>query len=354
MHTPPISSGRVISGTSCGDAAERQRDRDHGDPDRDDIGFEQVRGHSGAVADIVADVVGDHRRVARIVLGNPGFDLADQVGADVGGLGEDAAAETGEDRHQRCAERERGQSGHDRAVIGRVAAGAGQIPEEARNREQRQSGHQHAGDGAGAEGGGEAFLEAAAGGLGGADVGPHRNIHADEAGGARQDRTDQESDGREPAEKDEDQDRDDNADDGDRGILAARDRRGRPPGSRLRPRSCAGFRPARASTCWLVTIPYSTAATPQAIAIKSKFIGGLSPFSRQTEWPARRAQPEVWRPFMRRGARLQLRGLGGLVEQQGRGHSGRESAKCDQPLAKRNCRDVHGPISPAMRTGFRR
>ena len=182
-------------------AAERQRDRDHRDPDRDDIGFEQVRGHSGAVADIVADVVGDHRRVARIVLGNPGFDLADQVGADVGGLGEDAAAETGEDRHQRGAQRERGQSGHDRAVIGRVAAGAGQVPEQARNREQRQSGHQHAGDGAGAEGGGEALLEAAAGGLGGADVGPHRNVHADEAGRARQDRTDQESDGRKPAEE---------------------------------------------------------------------------------------------------------------------------------------------------------
>ena len=48
-------------------------------------------------------------RVAGIVLGDSGLDLADQVGADVGGLGEDAAAETREDRNQRGAEGERDQ-----------------------------------------------------------------------------------------------------------------------------------------------------------------------------------------------------------------------------------------------------
>ena len=131
MQTPPISSGRVISGSSSGEAPSAQRDRHHGDADGDDIGLEQVGGHAGAVADIVADVVGDHGRVAGIVLGNSGLDLADEVGADVGGLGEDAAAETGEDRDQRGAERERGERVDDRAVIGRIAAGAGQVPEEA-------------------------------------------------------------------------------------------------------------------------------------------------------------------------------------------------------------------------------
>jgi hypothetical protein len=45
----------------------------------------------------VSTIVGDHRGVAGIVLGNAGLDLADQVGADVGGLGEDAAAKTRED-----------------------------------------------------------------------------------------------------------------------------------------------------------------------------------------------------------------------------------------------------------------
>ena len=81
------------------------------------IGLEQVGRHAGAVADIVADVVGDGRRVARIVLGNAGLDLADEVAADVGALGEDAAAETGEDRDQRGAEAERDQRVDDDAVV---------------------------------------------------------------------------------------------------------------------------------------------------------------------------------------------------------------------------------------------
>jgi hypothetical protein len=87
----------------------QQRDRDHGDAERDDIGLEQIGGHAGAVADIVADIVGDHGGVAGIVLGDSGLDLAHQIGADVGGLGEDAAAETREDRDQRGAEGERRQ-----------------------------------------------------------------------------------------------------------------------------------------------------------------------------------------------------------------------------------------------------
>ena len=58
----------------------------------DDVGLEQVGAHAGAVADVVAHVVGDGGGVAGVVLGNAGLDLADQVGAHVGGLGEDAAA----------------------------------------------------------------------------------------------------------------------------------------------------------------------------------------------------------------------------------------------------------------------
>ena len=44
--------------------------------------------------------------IARIVFRNAGLDLADEVGADVGALGEDAAAQPREDRDQRAAERE--------------------------------------------------------------------------------------------------------------------------------------------------------------------------------------------------------------------------------------------------------
>ena len=70
----------------------------------DGIGLEQVGRHAGAVTDVVTDVVSDHRRVARIILGDAGFDLAHQVGTDVGALGEDATAQSREDRDQRRAE----------------------------------------------------------------------------------------------------------------------------------------------------------------------------------------------------------------------------------------------------------
>jgi hypothetical protein len=141
---------------------EQQRGQHHRGADGDDVGLEQVGGHAGAVADVVADVVGDHGRVARVVLGNAGLDLADEVGADVGGLGEDAAAETGEDRDQRGAEGQRGQRLDHGAVLAAdgVAAGPMQVPVEHRDREQREAGDQHAGDGAGAEGQGQALLQA--------------------------------------------------------------------------------------------------------------------------------------------------------------------------------------------------
>src|SRR5207244_746229 len=75
-----------------GERVAEQHHRDGGDRVR----LEQVRGHPGAVADVVADVVGDHGRVARVVFRDAGLDLAHQVGTDVGCLRVDAAAESGE------------------------------------------------------------------------------------------------------------------------------------------------------------------------------------------------------------------------------------------------------------------
>ena len=69
-------------------------------------GLEQVGAAAGAVADVVADEVRDDARVARVVLGDARLDLADEVGADVGGLGVDAAAELGEEGHEAGAEAE--------------------------------------------------------------------------------------------------------------------------------------------------------------------------------------------------------------------------------------------------------
>ena len=83
-----------------GDAEDDRRDQG------DLVALEQVGGHAGAVADVVAHVVGDGGRVAGVVLGDAGLDLADEVGADVGGLGEDAAADPQEQGEQRAAEAE--------------------------------------------------------------------------------------------------------------------------------------------------------------------------------------------------------------------------------------------------------
>src|SRR5262249_38123528 len=81
-----------------GDVVEKQGAQQHGGNHRDGVCLEQVGRHSSAVADVVADVVSDDCGVARVILRDAGLDLADQVGADVGGLGVDATAEAGEHR----------------------------------------------------------------------------------------------------------------------------------------------------------------------------------------------------------------------------------------------------------------
>ncbi len=166
-----------------------QHHRDGGDG----IGLEQVGGHAGAVADVVADVVGDHGRVARVVLGDAGLDLADDVGADVGGLGEDAAAETGEHGDQRTAEAEPDQ---------RVDSGLLAVVEDrceqavvAGKTHQGETGDEHAGDGAALEGDAQRGRDSAASGLGDARVGAHRHVHADVAGRAGEDPADREAAG---------------------------------------------------------------------------------------------------------------------------------------------------------------
>ena len=101
-----MPEGRVEADRLEGGVAEDERG-DEGDL----VGLEQVGGHAGAVADVVAHVVGDGGRVAGVVLGDAGLDLADQVGADVGRLGEDAAADPHEQGQQRAAEAEADQDG---------------------------------------------------------------------------------------------------------------------------------------------------------------------------------------------------------------------------------------------------
>ena len=80
----------------------------------------------------------------------------------------------------------------DRVLL--VDVGEQQDPVVAGDAEQREAGHEHAGDGAAAEGDLERGGDAAARGLGHAGVGAHRDVHADEAGGAGEGAADHEAD----------------------------------------------------------------------------------------------------------------------------------------------------------------
>ena len=161
-----------------GGLAEDQRgDQHHG------VRLEQVGGHAGAVADVVAHVVRDGRGVARVVLGDALLDLADEVGADVGGLGEDAAADPDEHGEQRGTEAEALEHGRRVTLVDQ---------HDRRRAEQAETHGEEADDAAGAEGdahrvGGTVGL---AGRGGDAEVGPGGEPHAgvrDEGGEGRAD-----------------------------------------------------------------------------------------------------------------------------------------------------------------------
>ena len=207
---------RVLVELAAGEASDR--DQHHGDGG-DGVRLEEVGSHAGAVADVVADVVGDDSRVARVVLGDPGLDLADQVGADVGRLRVDPAAETREDGDQRAAEREADEivDRGARAVVEQV----GEHPVVAGDAEQAEPDDEEPGDRAGTEGDVESRLQTALRSLCGPHVRADGDVHPDEAGGRRQHCPDEEADRRAPAELavEPDQQEGDDRDEPDRPVL---------------------------------------------------------------------------------------------------------------------------------------
>ena len=90
IETAPRISGRPMPAAPQPGLLGEQ----HAGHQRDGVGLEQVGGHAGVVADVIADVVGDHGRVAGVVLGDAGLELCRRGRRDVGALREDAAAET--------------------------------------------------------------------------------------------------------------------------------------------------------------------------------------------------------------------------------------------------------------------
>ena len=69
-----------------------------GRQNRTAIAFVKVGSHTGHVAYVVAHVIGYRCRVARIVFGDAGLDLADQIGSDVGRFRIDTSADPREER----------------------------------------------------------------------------------------------------------------------------------------------------------------------------------------------------------------------------------------------------------------
>ena len=200
--------------------AEKDCGEHHGGDDGHGIGLEQVGGHAGAIADIVADIVSDGCGIARIIFGNTGLDLAYEIAADIGALGEDPAPKTGEDGDQRGAESERHQGIDDSAVVGRHVPRPDKETEIERYAKQCEARHQQSGYGAGSECKLKPVCQRADRRLRGADIGAHRNIHSYEAGRAREDRTDQKSNRNQPAEKISNDQKDHDPDDTDGRILA--------------------------------------------------------------------------------------------------------------------------------------
>ena len=204
--------------------AERQDAEQHHGDGGHGVGLEEVGRHAGAVTDVVSHVVGDHRRVARVVLGDTGLDLAHDVGADIGALREDAAAEAREHRDQRAAEAEADQRVH--RILRVDVEDPREDPVVAGHAEQRQAGDQHAGHRAAAERDVERRAEPAARRLRHAGVGAHRHVHADEAGGRRGEAADEEADRDLDVLQRDQRDEQDDADDRDRRVLPAEIRRG--------------------------------------------------------------------------------------------------------------------------------
>jgi hypothetical protein len=164
---------RALRGPGERRGAEDQR-RDQ----RDLVGLEQVGRHARAVADVVADVVRDRRGVSRVVLGNALLHLADQVGADVRGLGEDAAAHPHEHREQRAAEPEADQH------AGRVLL---EDQQDHGRAEQAEADREHPRDAAGAERDPKRPPHPRlAGGVGYSNVRAHGEPHPRETGGRRE------------------------------------------------------------------------------------------------------------------------------------------------------------------------
>ena len=155
------------AGSGCqGHGAGRQGD---GRYDAADVGLEKVGAHAGDVTHVITHVVGDHAGVAGVVFGYARFHLADQVGSNVSGFGEDSAAHAGEQSDGAGPETE---TGHRADVL--------KYEEQDGDAQQADAHHGYTHYCPAGEGDAQSGIETDHGGRSGANVGPHRYVHPDE------------------------------------------------------------------------------------------------------------------------------------------------------------------------------
>ena len=201
----------VLAGLDEEGADDRGKDADRGERHRDShahhaeaggngkrrggetrarVGLVEVGAHARHVTDIVPDVIGDDGRVAGVVLGDAGLNLADEVGADVGRLGEDAAADAGEQRHHRSAHSKGEHQSRDLHRLLRFGkSGVDDVFQEKEPQAGVKQPQSHDGE-AHDRPGGESHLEAAVEALAcresGSGIGGGGDFHADIAGERRE------------------------------------------------------------------------------------------------------------------------------------------------------------------------
>ena len=166
--------GDVTEGTRQG----RGRTECHRGEDRTVVGLVEVGTHACHVTDVVTDVVSNRCGVARIIFGNTRFDLADQVGTDIGGLGVDTTTDTGE-QGLRGGTHAVGQ--HDGGDFLKAGIWNQLIPQEEPDADikQREADYDEAHDGTGAERNGETVVQGLLGSKRGSRRGIRCHLHAE-------------------------------------------------------------------------------------------------------------------------------------------------------------------------------
>ena len=173
-----------------GRGGQRPRER-NGRNDAADIRLEEVGAHPSDVPDVVTDSVRNGGRVARVILRDSRLDLAREVAGHVGGLREDAAADSSEERNRRRAEREP-EEGADRSRTVTAHPAIEVVQNRDTQRAEGDDGEAH--DGAARERHLQRGREAGLCRRGGSDRSPGGRAHADPARQAGQRGADQKAD----------------------------------------------------------------------------------------------------------------------------------------------------------------